>query len=127
MVQIQGIKLGLTMIALVVALLTVNTLSAASGVGIQLTAGGLTKDDVEQQSKSLQDPDATGVGTQDPGFFGIAVGISKTFQQLITLTTAVGPILKSWGVPVVIGYSVQIMVDATMGIGLLQILGRVKF
>lgn len=127
MVQIQGIKLGLTMAALVVALLTVNTLSAASGVGIELTASGLSQGQVEQTAGEFQEPGVTGVGSQDPGFFGLAVGVTRTVQQLITLTTGVGPILQSWGAPFVIGYSAQVMVDITMGIAVLQLLVRFKF
>lgn len=127
MVQIQGIKLGLTMAALVFALLTVNTLTAATGVGIELTASGLSQQQVEQTAGEFQEPEVTGVGSQDPGFFGLAVGVTKTVQQLITLTTGVGPILTSWGVPGVVGISVQAMVDITMGLAVLQLIVRFKF
>jgi len=127
MVQIQGIKLGLTMVALVVALLTVNTLSAAAGIGIELTASGLQKEDVRSTADSFQDPGVTGVGSEDPGFFGIAIGVTNTVQQLIGLTTNAHAILESWGLPQVVAYSVQIMIDITMGLAVLQIIGRFKF
>lgn len=127
MVQIQGIKLGLTMAALVFALLTVNTLTAATGVGIELTASGLSQQQVEQTSGEFQEPEVTGVGSQDPGFFGLAVGVTKTVQQLITLTTGVGSIITSWGMPSVVGISVQAMVDITMGLAVLQLIVRFKF
>lgn len=127
MVQIQGIKLGLTMVALVVALLTVNTLSAAAGIGMELTASGLQKENVQSTADSFQDPGVTGVGSQDPGFFGIAIGVTQTIQQLVGLTIHVGSILQSWGLPAVVGLSVQIMVDITMGLAILQIIGRFKF
>lgn len=127
MVQIQGIKLGLTMVALVVALLTVNTLSAAAGIGIELTASGLQKEDVRSTADSFQDPGVTGVGSEDPGFFGIAIGVTNTIQQLVGLTTNAAAILESWGLPQVVAISIQIMIDITMGLAILQIIGRFKF
>jgi len=127
MVQIQGIKLGLTMAALIFALLTVNTLTAATGVGIELTASGLSQQQVQQTAGEFQEPEVTGVGSQDPGFFGLAVGVTKTVQQLITLTTGVGAIITSWGMPSVVGISVQAMVDITMGLAVLQLIVRFKF
>jgi hypothetical protein len=125
--RIQGIKIGVTLAALVVALFTVNTLSAATGVGIELTSGGSDVDDVEGISGQFQDPEASGAGTQDPGFFGVAVGVTKTVQQLITLTIGLEGMLQSWGLHPVIAYGVQIMVDLTMGLGVLQIIARFKF
>lgn len=127
MVQIQGIKLGFTMAALVFALLTVNTLSAATGVGVELTTGGIDTADVEQVSGEFKDPGVSGAGTQDPGFFGVAVGVSRTINQLWTLTTGVGGMLESWGVPAVIGLGIQGMIDLTMGLAGLQIISRYKF
>lgn len=127
MVQIQGIKIGFTMASLVLALLVVNSLSAAAGIGIELTASGLEKSEVASTAENFQDPGVTGVGSQDPGFFGIAIGVTNTIQQLVALTVHAGSILESWGLPAVIAYSVQIMIDLTMGIGILQIIGRFKF
>lgn len=127
MVQIQGIKIGMTMVALVVALFTVNTLTAATGVGVELTGTGSSVDDVEGLAGEFQSPQASGAGSEDPGFFGVAIGVTNTVQQLITLTVGLGGMLKSWGINPVIATGVQIMVDVTMGIGLLQIIGRWKF
>jgi len=127
MVQIQGIKIGMTMVALVVALFTVNTLTAATGVGIELTGNGQGVDDAEGLAGDFQNPKVSGAGSQDPGFFGVAVGVTKTVQQLVTLTVGTGGMLKSWGINPVIADSVQLMIDVTMGIGLLQIIGRWKF
>lgn len=127
MVQIQGIKIGMTMVALVVALFTVNTLTAATGVGVELTGTGSSVDDVEGLAGEFQNPQASGAGSEDPGFFGVAVGVTNTVQQLITLTVGLSGMLKSWGINPVIATGVQIMVDVTMGIGLLQIIGRWKF
>jgi len=126
MVQIQGIKIGMTMVALVVALFTVNTLTAATGVGIELTGNG-DVDQAENLAGDFQSPTASGAGSEDPGFFGVAVGVTKTVQQLVTLTVGTGGMLKSWGVHPVIANSVQLMIDVTMGIGFLQIIGRWRF
>jgi len=127
MTQIQSIKIGATMVAFVLALTTVNTLAAGAGVGIQLQASGVTMTDVQTLNSQLSGPSVTGVGQQDPGFFGIALGIKQTLQQMWALTTRVHLILGSYGVPMVIGGSVQAMIDFTMAIGGLQILGRFKF
>jgi hypothetical protein len=127
MVQIQGIKIGMTMVALVVALFTVNTLTAATGVGVELSGNDNSVDDVKGLAGEFQSPEASGAGSQDPGFFGVAVGVTKTIQQLVTLTVGTGGMLKSWGIPGVIATSIQIMIDVTMGIGILQIIGRWKF
>jgi hypothetical protein len=127
MVQIQGIKIGMTMVALVVALFTVNTLTAATGVGVELTGTSSSVDDVEGLAGDFQSPQASGAGSEDPGFFGVAIGVTNTVQQLITLTVGLAGMLKSWGINPVIATGVQIMVDVTMGIGLLQIIGRWKF
>jgi len=125
--QIQGLRIAVTVAAFVVALTTVNTLAAASGVGIQLSAGGLSQDDVQQFGQNAQEPGVTGVGSQDPGFLGVAVGVTRTVQQLITLTTATGSILTSYGAPPVIGYGVQVMVDLVMGLAVLQVIARFRF
>lgn len=127
MVQIQGIKIGVTMVAFVLALTTVNTLAAGAGVGVQLGAAGVTTEQVSGTTSDLANPRVTGVGQQDPGFFGIAIGIKRTVQQLWALTTRVHLILGNYGVPLVIGGSVQTMIDLTMALGGLQILGRWKF
>lgn len=125
--QIQGVRIAITMAALVVALTTTNTLMAASGVGIQLSAGGLSQDQVASLGQDTQEPEVQGVGSQDPGFLGVALGVTRTIQQLITLTTATGGILTSWGVPSVVAYGVQIMIDLAMGIAVLQVIARFKF
>lgn len=127
MANIQGIRIGLTVAAFVVALLTVNTLSAAAGVQVSLSSGGLpAAEEISETGGQFQSPNVTGVGSEDPGFFGVAVGVTKTVQQLIGFTTNLNGMLSSYGVPSVIGYSVQVMVDLVMGLGVLQILLRFK-
>lgn len=127
MTQIQSIKIGTTMVAFVLALTTVNTLAAGVGIGVELTASGITTEQINATTSDIQNPEVTGVGQQDPGFFGIAVGLKRTLDQLWALTTRVHLILGAYGVPVVIGGSVQAMIDFTMALGGAQILGRFKF
>jgi len=127
MTEIQSIRIGATMVAFVLALTTVNTLAAGAGIGVELGAGGISTEEVEATNQQLGNPQVTGVGQQDPGFFGIAIGIKQTIEQLWALTTRVHLILGSYGVPGVIGGSVQAMIDFTMAIGALQILGMFKF
>lgn len=127
MTQIQSIKIGTTMVAFVLALTTVNSLAAGVGIGVELTASGITTEQIDATTSDIQNPEVTGVGQQDPGFFGIAVGLKRTLDQLWALTTRVHLILGAYGVPVVIGGSVQAMIDFTMALGGAQILGRFKF
>lgn len=127
MVEIQGIKIGATMVAFILALTTVNTLAAGAGVGIELTASGVNTQDVDQLNQNLTASPITGVGQQDPGFFGIALGVRQTLGQLYALTTRVHLILGAYGVPLVLGASIQSMIDFTMAIGMLQVIARFKF
>lgn len=127
MVQIQGIKIGITVSVFVFALLTVNVLTAAAGIPVQLSASGLSQGEVDNVAGDFKDPEVTGVGSQDPGIFGVIVGVTRTIQQLVTITTGLEGILEGWGAPAVVGLSVQTIVDLTMGIGILQILMRFRF
>lgn len=126
MVQIQGLKIASTMIALVLAMTTVNTLAAASGLAIQLNANGISTEDIRETTNNAQ-PEPEGIGSEDPGFFGVATGMTQTFSQIFALTTNLGAMLKSIGVPGVIATSAQLMVDFTIVIGLYQILRAVVF
>lgn len=127
MAKIQGIDIGLTMACFLLALLTVNTLTAGTGIGIELDAAGTSESDVESVVGEFNHTEVTGVGNEDPGFFGIAVGVADTINQLYVLTTGLKDTLRSWGVPSVIAYSVQIIVDFVIAVGILQILLRFKF
>lgn len=110
------------MFALVFALFTVNSLTAAAGIGISLDSGGLSRDDVNAVSGELEQPRAVAVGQQDPGFLGIAVGTARTVNQLWTITTNLHGILTSWGVPLPIAVGAQAMVNLTMAVTALQVL-----
>jgi len=127
MARIQGIKIAGTMVALVLAMTTVNALAAQTGVAIELTANGVTTEDIDDVNSALNNQDASGIGSQDPGFLGIAIATTQTLKQLVALTTVLGPMLASHGVPPVIGYSIQAMVDLTMGLAMLMVLLRFKF
>jgi hypothetical protein len=127
MVEIQSLKIGASLVAFVIALSTVNTLAAGVGVGVQLDASGVSTSEVETLNDDLQNPTVAGIGQQDPGFLGVAVGIKRTLEQLYAITTRTHLILGAYGVPTVIGAGVQVMVNFTMAIGSLQILGRFKF
>ncbi|GGM52428.1 hypothetical protein [Haloarcula argentinensis] len=127
MVQIQGIKIAATMIALVLAMTTVNTLAASAGVVVEVDSGGVNTQDIKSINGNITNPEPSGVGSQDPGFFGIATGMTQTFQQLFALTTSLHAILKGWGVPPIIANSAQIMVDFVIGLALYQILRGTVF
>lgn len=127
MVQIQGLKIAATMIALVLALSTMNTLAAASGLAIQLNSNGITTEQINSTVENTSDAPASGLGSQDPGFFGIAIGMGQTFQQLFALTTGFHAILKGWGVPPIIANSAQLMIDFTIVVAIYQIIRAVKF
>lgn len=127
MARLQGIRIGFTVVALIFALLTVNTLSAAAGVPVSVSSSGLgSQDQVEKTAGEFQDPGVSGVGSEDPGFFGVVTGVTSTVQQLITLTTGVTDWLEQFAVPPVMGLSIQAMIDLTMGWGILQLLLRFK-
>lgn len=127
MSRIQGVRIGVAMVALVFALFTVNTLTAAAGLDMQLESGGLSRQTVDDTTAELSSPQAETVGQQDPGFFGVAVGTVRTFNQLWTITTNLHGVLISWGVHWTIAYSAQGMVDLTMAIAAFQILKSFKF
>jgi hypothetical protein len=124
--MLQGLRIAATVIAFVLALSTFNIL-VAPAVGVDVGAGGLDQSDAQSVTGNLSQPEATSIGQQDPGFFGIATGIARTVTQLWTFTTAVHLILESYGVPLVIGTSIQIMIDLTLAMGFLQIWRAFKF
>jgi hypothetical protein len=133
MSRIQSIEIAVTIVAFVIALTTVNTLAAGAGIGIELGASGVTVEDIQQTNDNLaQATDGEGnrvggIGQQDPGFLGAAIGVTRTINQLWALTTRVHLILGSYGVPTVIGAGVQVMINLTMALGSLQIVARFKF
>lgn len=127
MVEIQGLKIAGTMVALILAMTTVNTLAASAGIAVEVGANGVSTEKIERVNANITNPEPSGVGSQDPGFFGIATGMTQTFQQIFALTTSLDDILKGWHVPAVIAYSAQIMVNFVIGLALYQILRGTVF
>jgi len=129
MVQIQGIKIAVVMVALVFSLFTVNSMVAEAGAGgdVQLDSAGLSRSDVDAITDELGSPEAETVGQQDPGFFGIAVGTTRTAQQLFLITTNLRGVLQSWGIPAPIAFSAQGMVNLAMALAAIQIIKSWKF
>lgn len=129
MARIQGIKIAVAMVALVFALFTVNTMvaQAGAGPGVELDSAGLSREDVSTLTTELSSPEAATVGQQDPGFFGIAVGTTRTINQLWKITTNLNGILKSWGVPTPIALSAQAMVNLTQALAAIQVVKSFKF
>jgi len=125
--MLEGFKIAATMVALVLAMTTVNTLAASAGLAITVDANGVSTEDIRSVNSNISNPEPSGVGSQDPGFFGIATGMTQTFQQVFALTTSLHSILRGWGVPAVIAYSAQLMVDFTVGIALYPILRGTVF
>lgn len=124
--MLQGMRIAATVVAFILALTTMNVL-VASQVGVNIGAGGVERSDAVNVTDDVSNPQATSIGQQDPGFFGIATGLVRTFSQMWTLTTNIHNVLASYGVPLIIGGSIQIMVDLTMAIAGLQIWRGFKF
>jgi hypothetical protein len=120
--MLEGLRLGATLMAVVLAMVTLNTLGVGAAAGVDLGMAGADKPLVAETAGDLQDPQASAVGQDDPTFFGVGVGITRTAQQLYVLLAKTGPILSSWGIPPVIATSIQLMVDLTFAISIMQIL-----
>lgn len=125
--MLEGFKIAATMMALVLALTTANALGLSAAAGVDLGTADLDQDTVASTNADLKNPQAEALGQQDPTFLGIGVGITMTLNQLWILVSRVGPILSSWGVHPAISYSVQIMVDFTFALGVIQVLRGVIF
>jgi hypothetical protein len=119
--MIQGMRIGVTMIALVLALFTLNALGISAVAGVDPGMGGMDRDDVGAINEQGKQAEIEGTGQEDPGFFGVAAASVRTFSQLWTLITNTSDILQSWSVPWPIAWSVQAMVDFVFIYGLYQI------
>lgn len=125
--MIQGMRIGATLIALSLALFTLNALGVSAAAGVQLSAAGLSESTAQDTVGELKQGQVEGVGQQDPGFFGVAAAMLRTVSQLWTLVAKTSAILQSVGTPWPIAHSVQIMVDFTFVYGLYQIARGVNF
>jgi hypothetical protein len=119
--MIQGMRIGATMIALVLALFTLNALGVSAIAGVDPGLAGMDRSDVSEINQQGKNAEIQGTGQQDPGFFGVAAASIRTFSQLWTLITNTSGILQSWSVPWPIAWSVQAMVDFVFIYGLYQI------
>ena len=119
--MIQGMRIGVTMIAFVLALFTLNAMGVSAVAGVDPGMGGLQREDVNAINDGGKQAEIEGTGQQDPGFFGVAAAGVRTFTQLWALITKTAPILQSYTVPWPIAYSIQAMVDFVFIYGLYQL------
>jgi len=119
--MIQGMRIGATMIAFVLALFTLNAMGISAVAGVDPGAGGLDRGDVSAINDQGKQAEIEGTGQEDPGFFGVAAASVRTFSQLWTLITKTSPILQSWSVPWPIAHSIQAMLDFVFIYGLYQL------
>lgn len=122
MVQIQGFRLAIGWTALIVSLTVMNTMGLPAVAGVELGTAGSGPEQVERVTGNISNPEVEAVGDSDPGFFGVSTSLSATLQQLGTILASLGPTLVSWGVPSPIAWGVQILVDLSFGLAIVQIL-----
>lgn len=109
------------MVAFIVAGATMTAL-VAPHAGMDLGTGPFTKDDVETVGSELTSPEAPGVGNNDPGFFGISIGVTGTvISVLTTVTMGIDDLLISYQAPPIIAWSVQQLVRLSIGITIIAI------
>lgn len=117
MVSLRGFQIPITIMCLVLATGTIAAL-APGGVVVDIGAGPFAQEDVERASGDL-DPSARGTGNQDPGFFGIAVGVVSTIAKLGTFVYSMDDIAMAWGVPAIIAKNIQIISGVSFGMAAL--------
>lgn len=114
----QGLSLSAFTIAFVLAAMTLGATGWYATAGVDLGTG--YTDTVNETVGDIEQPEAQGVGTSDPGFFGIAVGIWKTLTSIMAMTYKIQAILQSYGIHWSIAYSIQVMVDFAVAIFLVE-------
>lgn len=124
--QIQGYRLAYGWAALAVSLTIMNAMGVSAAVGVELAVTGGGVEQVESVSDDLNNPDVEAVGDSDPGFFGVATSLTRTLEQLGALLTSLGKSLKTWGVPGPIADGIQIVVDLSFGAAIVQTLRGVR-
>lgn len=115
----RGLGLGAFMIAFVLAGFTLGAIGWYGAAGVDLQTGHT--DTVNETVGDIEQPEAQGVGTDDPGFFGIAVGVWKSLTSLLSITYKAQSLLQTYGVHWAIAYSIQIMIDFAVAITLISI------
>lgn len=122
MVELQGLRIAIGWAAFVLALTTVNAMGLPAMAGVQLDAGGADAEQVRAISGNFTEPSVEAVGSEDPGFFGIATSITRTLGQLYTILVTLSPALMSWGVPAPLAIMTQTLVDLSFGLALIQVI-----
>lgn len=122
MVQIQGFRLAIGWVALIVSLTVMNTMGLPAAAGVELGTAGSGPEQVERVTGNISNPEVEAVGDSDPGFFGVSTSLSATLQQLGTILASLQPTLVSWGVPSPMAWAAQILVDLSFGLAIIQIL-----
>lgn len=113
----QGFRLGAFMMALVLASFTLGSMGWYAHAGVSFETGH--RGDVDTINEDLVNPDAPGTGTERPGFFGVATGLTRLLEGVYLLVGGVSDIAISWGAPWPIAYSMQAMFDFAFGLSLL--------
>ena len=119
--MLKGIQIGGTVIAFTLAVFTLSTMGVYGLAGVTVDSGGLAREDVSEVNREVAQPEAEAYGTDSPGFFGIATGVTGTMSVLWTLVSGTHTILQSNGVPWPIAWSVQAMVDFAVGLAIVAI------
>lgn len=115
----RGLDINAFMVAFVLAAFTLSATGWFAFAGVDLSTGGT--DTVNKTVGDIEQPEAQGVGTDDPGFFGIAVGVWKTLTTILSVTYKAQAWIQSYNVHWSIAYSIQVMIDMTVAITLISI------
>lgn len=112
----RGITIAAFMIALTMATFTLGAVGWYNVAGVGYDTG--LEQDVDDTNDQVNNPQGEAVGSEQIGFFGVAVGVLRGLATLGSLTYKTQAILQSWGVHWSIAYSIQAMVDFAFGITL---------
>jgi hypothetical protein len=119
--MLKGIEIGATVIAFTLAVFTLSTMGVYGLAGVTVDSGGLAREDVTEVNEEIGQPEAEAYGTDSPGFFGIATGVTGTMSVLWTMVSGTHTVLQNNGVPWPIAWSVQAMVDLAVGLAIVAI------
>lgn len=115
----QGLGVTAFMIAFILAAFTLGATGYYATTGVSFQTGQI--ETVNESVSEVEQPEAQGVGDDDPGFFGIAVGVWKTLNNLLAVTYKTQAILQSYGIHWSIAYSIQVMINFTVAIMLISV------
>jgi len=120
----QGIRLNGFLLAFVFSTFTLGGMGWYAWVGVGFQTGLMP--DARTAVSSVGNPTAQAAGTQNIGFFGIAIGVGQTLMKLATLNVELYGILVSLTAPAPIALSVQLMYNFTFGMTVLAVLRGFK-